>query len=261
MNYTGQLDLKEPVIENQAGATGASPNGKHTALLLSVVIPVFNEVLVLKSVVEGITSRISDMDDTYELILYENGSTDGTLELAHQLAEQYPQVVVFTSPKASYGAAVKNGILATRGEHIVVFNADFWDIPFLRKSRELLHQYDMVIASKLHPDSEDNRPFVRRFITWGFNKLLQVLFGFAGSDTHGIKAFRRSKIIPIIEQCVTDGEIFDTEVILRGERAGLKSVELPMTVEETRPSRYSLFARVPRTFRDLKTLYRALQSS
>jgi glycosyltransferase involved in cell wall biosynthesis len=216
--------------------------------------------VVLESLVAGITTQLNDLGSTYELILYENGSTDGTLELAHHLAEAYPQLVVLTSPKPSYGAAIKNGILATRGEQIVVFNADFWDIPFLRRSCELLGECDMVIASKLHPDSEDNRPFVRRFITWGFNKLLQVLFGFEGSDTHGIKAFRRSRIIPIIEQCVTDGEIFDTEVILRGERAGLKSVELPMTVEETRPSRYSLFARVPRTFRDLRTLYRALQS-
>lgn len=260
MNYTEQLELKEPAAENRIGTVKIIPESQPAALALSIVIPVFNEEPVLRSVVEGITAQISDLDDTYEIILYENGSTDRTLELAHELEAEYPQVVVFTSTKPSYGAAIKNGILNTRGEQIIVFNADFWDIPFLRKSHELLNQYDMVIASKLHPESEDNRPWVRRFITWSFNRLLKILFGFEGSDTHGIKAFKRSKIIPIIEQCVTDGEIFDTEVILRGERAGLKSVELPMTVAETRPSRYSLFARVPRTYRDLKTLYRALQS-
>jgi glycosyltransferase involved in cell wall biosynthesis len=248
--------LKPIVSSNHARPTEETLN--TTALALSIVIPVHNEETILTSVVEGIIAQLSDMSDAFELILYENGSSDNTLQLAHSLAAQYPQIVVHTNPRASYGMAIRNGILACQGERIVIFNADLWDIPFLRQSNRLLETYDMVIASKGHPDSHDERPWNRRFITWSFNVVLQILFGFKGTDTHGMKAFKRAPIIPVIRECLTDGEIFDTEVILRGERAGLKVIEVPTVVEETRPSRYSLFARVPRTARDLRTLYRAL---
>jgi glycosyltransferase involved in cell wall biosynthesis len=235
-------------------------NTPPAALAVSVVIPIHNEAAVIDDLVRGITTELADFGETYELILYENGSSDNTLELAYALQATYPQLVIRTSPHASYGAAVKNGLLAAQGEHVVVFNADLWDIPFLLESNRLLEQYEIVIASKRHPGSQDNRPWNRRLITWGFNVLLQLLFGFKGTDTHGMKAFNRAAVLPIIQQCVTDKEIFDTEVILRAQRAGLKTVEVPTIVEETRPSRYSPLVRIPRTLRDLRLLYQKLNT-
>ncbi len=244
------VETSPPVYTN-----GAKP----PALALSIVIPIHNEAAILASVVHGIRTELAALAERYELILYENGSTDETLELARQLAQQQPEIVVKTSPQASYGAAVKGGILAAQGERIVLFNADLWDIPFLLESSRQLHTYDIVVASKRHPGSRDERPWNRRFITWGFNMVLRLLFGFQGTDTHGMKAFKRAAIWPIIQQCVTDKEIFDTEVILRAQAAGLKIIEVPVIVEETRPSRYSPLVRIPRTLRDLNTLRKALR--
>lgn len=224
--------------------------------MISIVIPVHNEELVLESLVSGIHASLSDFKEDFELILCENGSVDNTLKLAHILAESYPRLVILDSPEASYGAAIRAGILRSRGERIVVFNADLWDIDFLHKANNLLGQYDIVIASKRHRESQDQRPFNRRLITWGFNVVLQILFGFKGTDTHGMKAFNRARITPIVRRCITDKEIFDTEVILRGQQAGLTTTEVPTFVEETRPSRYSTFSRIPRTFRDLWILYK-----
>jgi glycosyltransferase involved in cell wall biosynthesis len=240
----------QPIKEKDSLAT--------TTPALSIVVPIHNEAAILESVVKGIIAQLADLSEPYELVLYENGSTDETLPLARALAAQHPQVVVLTNPKASYGLAIRNGILHSQGERIVIFNADLWDIPFLRQSNRLLTDYDIVIASKGHPDSHDQRPWNRRLITQTFNLILQLLFGFKGTDTHGMKALKRTPIVPIIQQCVTDGEIFDSELILRGERAGLKRIEVPTVVEETRPSRFGLFNRVPRTLRDLFMLYRAL---
>lgn len=235
-------------------------NGKRSAgLAFSIVIPIHNEAAILEAVVRDITTELAALADPYEIILYENGSSDGTLELVQQLAAAQPEVVVKTSPHASYGAAVKGGILAAQGERIILFNADLWDIPFLLESSRQLETYDIVVASKRHPGSRDERPWNRRFITWGFNMVLRLLFGFQGTDTHGMKAFKRTAILPIIQQCVTDKEIFDTEVILRAEAAGLKLIEVPVVVEETRPSRYSPLVRIPRTLRDLNTLRKALK--
>lgn len=224
--------------------------------MLSVVIPVYNEEPVLESLIAGITGGLSELEELYEIILSENGSSDNTLALAHDIAQRYPQVVVISSPVASYGSAVKSGILHSRGEYIVIFNADLWDLEFLHEARQLMHTFDIVIASKRHTASDDRRPYNRRLITWGFNLLLRVMFGFTGTDTHGMKALRRQAILPVARQCITDREIFDTELILRSQQADLRITEVPTVVEETRPSRYSPFARVPRTFKDLWLLYR-----
>jgi glycosyltransferase involved in cell wall biosynthesis len=224
--------------------------------LISIVIPVHNEALLLESLVSGIHAGLSGFNENFELILCENGSSDNTLSLARTLAASYPNLVVLDSPQASYGAAIRMGILHSRGERIVVFNADLWDIEFLHNANRLLGQYDIVIASKRHQDSRDQRPFNRRFITWAFNVVLQILFGFKGTDTHGMKAFNRARITPIVRRCITDREIFDSEVILRAQQAGLTTTEVAAFVEETRPSRYSPFIRIPRTLRDLWTLYK-----
>lgn len=230
--------------------------------MLSIVIPIHNEEVVLRELVSGIVSGLEHSDipkhETYEIILCENGSSDQTLPLAYEIAETRPQVMVLTSPHASYGAAIRTGILNSRGERIVVFNADLWDMDFLQNAYHLLQNFDIVIASKRHPDSNDQRPFNRRLITWGFNMVLQVMFGFKGTDTHGMKAFNRARITPVVRRCITDKEIFDTEVILRAQQAGLTTTEVPTVVHETRPSRYSPLARVPRTFKDLWALYKSL---
>lgn len=229
--------------------------------MLSIVIPAHNEELILRHLVEGIVNGLADLPQGFELILSENGSTDLTLPLARELAQQHPQLVVLTSPEAGYGKAIKAGILQSRGDYVVIFNADLWDLNFLRTAVKLLGHYDIVIASKRHHESHDQRPFNRRLITWGFNKLLHVMFGFKGSDTHGMKAFRRVPLIPVVRACITNREIFDTEVILRAQQAGLTTVEVPTVVEETRPSRYSPFVRIPRTLKDLGRLYRDLNWS
>ncbi len=226
--------------------------------MLSIVIPIHNEEALLETLVTGISEGLHGFGEPYEIILCENGSKDNTLALAHQLAERFATLVILTSGHASYGAAIRRGILHSRGECIVVFNADLWDMQFLHEAWQRLRHYDIVIASKRHPQSHDQRPFNRRLITWGFNMVLRLMFGFTGSDTHGMKAFRRATIVPVVRRCLTDREIFDTEVILRAQQVGLTTTELPANIEETRPSRYSTFARVPRTLKDLWILYKDL---
>ena len=226
--------------------------------MLSIVIPIHNEAQILESLVKSLETGLRQFENNYELVLCENGSTDRTLALAQALAQENNHLVVLTSDQASYGQAIRSGILSACGDQIIVFNADLWDLDFLRIALELLEKNDIVIASKGLPESHDQRPFNRRFITWAFNRVLRIFFNFTGSDTHGMKAFRRQRIVPVVERCITEREIFDTEVILRAQQAGLSTVEVPVDVEETRPSRYSPFVRIPRTLKDLSLLYRDL---
>ena len=177
--------------------------------------------------------------------LCENGSKDRTREIAQQLVKQFPQVRLITYPAPNYGKALQQGILEAKGRHIVCFEIDFWDSSFVEIAKVLLGKYDAVVGSKRAKGSRDRRPLIRRLITFGFNMVLRLAFGFQGTDTHGIKAFKRLDVLPLAKECQTDKDIFVTELILRMERAGLYMCEIPLEIEEKRPAPVNLIQRVP----------------
>ena len=227
---------------------------------LSLVIPVYNEEPILAESVENLISVLASRlpDIVYELVLCENGSTDTTFRIASDLAKRWTQIRVERLPIASYGRAIKHGIEVSQGRLIVILNADFWDIDFIGESVSKFADFDVLVGSKNIAGAVDRRPILRRLITTSFNLLLRLLFGFKGTDTHGVKALRSSCIKTLAQECRTDAEVFDTELLLRAQRARLRLIEVPISVEERRPSRYGLMIRIPRTIRDLIALIKAL---
>lgn len=223
---------------------------------LSILIPVFNEEALLEQALrvlyQGLCERFNP--GSFELILCENGSTDRSLEIAEQFASARPGLRVEHLPIASYGNALRHGISSARGQYLVIFNVDYWDLAFLDTALTRLGTCDFVIGSKNAEGATDKRPILRRLITISFNLLLRVLFGFKGTDTHGIKAMDTSRAKKLVQECVTNREMFDTELVLRAQNAGLSICEIGVEVAEKRPSRYSLVRRIPTTLVDLITL-------
>lgn len=228
-------------------------------ILLSVIAPAHNEEELIKKFIKDVDSGLRILKINYEILICENGSRDKTFKIASDLSKKVKSIRVFHENKPSYGGGLKLGIQKAKAEKIIVFNIDFYDFNFVKEAFLLLDQFDFVIGSKNLPKSKDLRPFKRRLITKTFNFLLKIVFGFSGTDTHGIKALKKSLAIPIIAQCRTDGEIFDTELVLRAQKAGLKMTEIPVKVGELRPSRYTLLSRIPKTFFDLISLSKALR--
>jgi glycosyltransferase involved in cell wall biosynthesis len=229
---------------------------QRTAPLVSVVIPIYNEEKILELFARQIIESIDKLGIDYELILCENGSTDRTLQIAKELATVYPRVRAVHYPEPNYGKALALGIMNSTGQNIVCFEIDFWDPYFVEISNALLKKYDAVVGSKRAPGARDRRPWIRRMITFGFNMLLKVVFGFQGTDTHGIKSFRRDKAFQIIPECQTGKDIFATELVLRMERAGLYMCEIPLEIEERRPPSIKLLKRVPSTILNLIKLWK-----
>ena len=95
--------------------------------------------------------------------------------------------------------------------------------------------------------------------TWGFNVLLRTVLASGVSDTHGMKAVRRRVVTEIAPQVVSTEDLFDTELVIRAERAGYRVVEVPVTVRELRESKTRLFHRVPRTLKGLWRIRRMLR--
>jgi glycosyltransferase involved in cell wall biosynthesis len=219
-------------------------------LELSVVMPAYNEAALLAASVADVVKGLRERDRSFEVIIVVNGSTDGTLAIAHELSEEHPEVRVEHRDLADYGAALRAGLLDARGEVVVNFDTDYYDLDFLERAVPMIAADGgpaIVVASKRAPGSHDERPWPRRAVTAVFSTSLRVLVGLRVSDTHGMKAMRRRDVEPFARASKFGRDLFDTELVLRIERAGLRAAEIPVDVREMRPARTSILRRVPRT--------------
>lgn len=228
--------------------------------LVSIVIPIHNEEPILHAAVADLRTRLEDRPFEWELLLSENGSTDGTLEVAHRLATKYNNIRVLSTGEPNYGKALRQGITTARGEFIICEEIDLCDTEFHRQAIELLRHSntDIVVGSKLLAGASDERPLLRHAASYVYSTLLKWTLGFRGTDTHGLKALRRKTVLPIVEACVVERDVFASELIIRAERAGLNIVEVPVRVLEKRPPSINLVARIPRVLSNVATLARAL---
>ncbi len=228
---------------------------------VSVVMPAFNESSILDSSVRAVVDGLRTRGVVFELVVVENGSNDTTLAIAHALAAELPEVRVLSEAAPDYGRALRAGLLAATGEAIVNFDADYYDLDFLEAAVAQVTPENgpaIVVGSKRAEGASDTRVPLRKAGTWVFSTILRVGFGLKVSDTHGIKAMRRAAVEPYAQVCRFGQDLFDTELILRVERAGLRTGEIPVEVRELRPARSSYLKRVPRTLRGLMKLRVAL---
>ncbi len=214
---------------------------------LSVVIPIHNEAAYLHDALERLHAELDDLGESYELILAENGSTDGTAEMAAAIAEQRIDTRLVTLPYADYGAAMRRAFREAAGDWVVNFDIDYFSSAFLEAALDHAQTADIVLASKRAPGADDRRGLLRRTGTLVFNLILRVLFGSRVSDTHGMKMVRREVVEAIVPFVASTKDLFDTELVIRAERAGYRIAEVPALVEEQRDTRSPFLSRVPRT--------------
>jgi len=228
---------------------------------LSFVIPIYNEEAILHAAVIELIDRLAPLNWSYELILAENGSKDRTIEIARELSERFPQVTYFSSSEANYGAALRQGILRARGELVLCDEIDLCDTDFHQRAKTILDQgtADLVIGSKLLSGASDERPLMRHAGSVVINGMLRLALGFKGTDTHGLKAFRRETLLPVVNACVVDKDLFASELVIRAERGGVRIQEIPVRVLEMRPPSIHLFRRVPNVLRNLAKLVIAIR--
>jgi glycosyltransferase involved in cell wall biosynthesis len=245
------------------------PGSPEDNLVLSVVMPAHNEAGYLETAVRDVDEGLRARGHELEILVVENGSTDDTLAIGQSVADALPSVRVSTRPVADYGAALRDGILAARGDLIVTFDVDYYDLGFVDDALALLTRAApapaIVVGSKRAPGACDERPWPRRLVTTVFSLLLRAMFSLSVSDTHGMKAMRRVDVERILERCRFRTDLFDTELVIRTQRAGLPIAELPVTAQERRPSRTPIWQRVPRTLIGMielrLTLWRERRSS
>jgi glycosyltransferase involved in cell wall biosynthesis len=229
--------------------------------MLSVVMPAHNEEAFLRPAVRDVVDAVRTRGWDFEVVVVENGSTDETLAIARSLSHELPEVHALSLPEADYGGALKTGFLEATGDLVAIFDVDYYDFAFLDGAVAAIEARDgpdIVVGSKRGAGAVDARAWPRRTITTIFSVILRYGFGLKVADTHGIKVVRRAPLKDLAAACRYGTDLFDTELILRAERAGLEVSAIPVTVEEHRPSRSSILWRIPRTVLGLARLRLAL---
>ena len=217
----------------------------------SIVIPIFNEEEILEESTNAIFSLCKRMEIDFEIIFSENGSTDKTKAIAEELTNKHPEIKIISIPEPNYGNALKTGFKIAKNDLVISFDIDYYSESFLSEALKLESEYSGITASKRLESSEDGRRFIRRLATNFFVILLKTLFGTKLSDTHGMKAIKKSEIEKFLPKVVSTQDIFDTELLIRIEKNGGKIKEIPAKVNEIRPSVSLIYKRIPRTIKSL----------
>ena len=210
----------------------------HSELPVSVVIPIFNEQSILMPNVEALASYFDRImgAGNWLFIFVDNGSTDRTPVLLRNVAERWPLCRIVNLKEPNYGAALKAGLRAATTKWAYMLDIEQWDLPFMTWAWNNRDLYDVFIASKrADPTLNFQQPY-RRFLSAGLNAVLQVLFRYSGTDTHGPKLLNCQSLAAIIAKCELDRGQFDTELVLRAMRNSKRLVEVPVEYREFSPT-------------------------
>jgi glycosyltransferase involved in cell wall biosynthesis len=234
---------------------------------VSIVIPVYNEEGILREAItnlldgfDAVRAALHAPDLTFEVIIAENGSKDRTVELAEHLARERSEVRAFSLGEPNYGKALRRGILEARGTWVICEEIDLCDADFHVRALELLRHgdADMVVGSKAMKGASDQRPLMRRAATRILNGMLRIAVDFRGTDTHGLKAFHRETLLPVVEKCVIDRDLFASELVIRAGQT-VRVIEIPIRLAEKRPPAINLVKRVPNVLRGMAKLTRVIR--
>lgn len=202
---------------------------------VSVVTPVNNEEKILEKNVGVISKYLGENVGDFEWILIENGSTDRTLEIARKLSEKDPRIKVFQIPERSLGRGLRVGFQNARGDFVVWYPIDMAiNIDYIKNSLMDIKDYDAVIGSKDHPQAKITRPFLRKLSSKVYNLLINVLFNIGFLDTQCVKTFRRQPLQEILPEVKTNDINFEVELLYKARKKGLKMLEYPVEIYDTR---------------------------
>jgi glycosyltransferase involved in cell wall biosynthesis len=206
---------------------------------LSLVVGCYNAALHLEKRLLDLIAFLDDAGRDYEVLIVEDGSLDDSLPILRRLEAAVSRISVIRNPRnMGKGYSIRNGILNSRGKHII-----FTDIDMAYSKRNLLavlekleSGHPFVVGNRRLPESVYvvNNTLVkyvyrRHRMGVAFNALVRLLFGVTTRDTQsGLKGFSRNAAASIFQQLHTDGFLFDIEIFIRSRTLGIPVTEVPV---------------------------------
>ena len=203
-----------------------------TEPFLSVVIPAYNEEPRIGATLEKVTGYLRRQQYSWELLVVDDGSSDGTAALATRWAGNDERVRVETVPHGGKGWAVKHGMLATVGQYRFMCDADMaMPIEQLEAFLDRMEEgYDIVIGSRQKKGARRvNEPILRHVIGRVFNWTVRLLTVRDFQDTQcGYKCFRDHVAEELFNLQRTRGWAFDVEVLYVATKRKMRVLEMPI---------------------------------
>ncbi len=228
---------------------------------LSIVIPAYNESRRLPQSLERIyawlRAHLEASGLGWEVIVVDDGSTDGTLALARQMTERYPNLRVLANGRnRGKGYSVRHGVLEARGRTVLFTDADL-SAPIEEAGKLLAtarEGYAVVVGSRGLDRSliEVHQSVVRELAGKTFNLIVRLLTGLSIHDTQcGFKLFDREATRPIFERQKIERFGFDPEVLFLAKKQGLRIAEVGVRWSHDADSRVRLLRDGSRMLREL----------
>jgi len=200
---------------------------------VSIVLPACNEAKRIRSTVSKIKQMMKGRK--FEIIISEDGSTDGTDKIAAELARKDKKIVHLHSDiRLGKGKALKRGFRVARGRTVCFFDVDLaTDLSYLPELIDRTKKYDVVIGSRYLKGSITSRVFKRNILSQVYNWLVRLLFSSKIRDHQcGFKAFRRKVMLDLLKKSKVDKWFIDTELLVLAQRKGYSIREMPIKWEE-----------------------------
>ncbi|MEM3627450.1 MAG: glycosyltransferase family 2 protein [Candidatus Bathyarchaeia archaeon] len=212
---------------------------------VSIVFPAYNEAERLEEAVKKTIEALEEFTRSYEVIIAEDGSTDGTDKIASELSMRYPKVRhIHSDRRLGRGLALKNAFNNSRGEILAFMDVDLaTDIKHLKTLVESIKEgYDIAIGSRMHPESKVERTLSRRIASKWYNFMVRALLGSKIRDHQcGFKAFKRELILQILKETEATHWFWDTEILVRASRRGCRIKEIPVEWRSGKETKVHLF--------------------
>jgi glycosyltransferase involved in cell wall biosynthesis len=209
---------------------------KGLAKSLSIIMPAYNVEDVIENCVKNVRRLMESLGiEDYEIIAVDDGSKDGTLQRLLKLSSAGNVKVLSNGINIGKGFAVKGALNYATKDYSIVIDADMEiDPKQIKYCLKALKHSDVIIASKRHPQSHYRAPLLRKFLSIGFNVLVQILTGLKFGDTQsGLKAFRTDTFKKIMRVVSVKRYAYDVEVLSVAKLLNLRVAEMPIRIEQS----------------------------
>lgn len=215
------------------------------ATMVDVVIPVLNEAHVLARSVATVRQFLSEsLPCRWRVVIVDNGSTDGTDQVARSLVQAHPDVRFLQLPQRGRGRALRHAWSQSDADVMCYTDVDL--STELRALPKMVHGivvdgFDLATGSRLLPDSRTTRSPKREFISRAYNLFVKTVLWTSFSDAQcGFKAISRSAMAELVPEVKDQSWFFDTELLVLAEKRGYRIADIPVEWIEDDDSRVKI---------------------
>lgn len=225
--------------------------------MITLIIPAYNEKLIIGHTIQIADKFLSNTFKSYEIIIVDDGSTDGMKDFVLDINMKNVKVVSYSKNRGK-GYAVRQGIFKAKGDYIFFTDADLaYGVNIIKKAycKMKKENSDVVIGSrKLSKEGYKNYPFIRLLASKIFSFITGVISGISYDTQCGFKGFKKEVANSIFQNCVIDRFAFDFEAMLIAKRMGFKISEIGVSIINHRESKVNIIKDSIKMLRDIITV-------